>query len=159
MPKALSTREKQTSYFTNPLSTTTLPAADLAERYEERLQKQQLIRVTGWTHPEMGLSKSNKPVEAAVTKELWKSLVNASPTARTWQTVRTRGGELLWVASYALRRARAMGHEAAAFQVCLPTDDEEVFTMLRIEYAPYVAGRGSELVVLGYPEDFLFSER
>jgi len=73
--------------------------------------------------------------------------------ARTWQTFRVRGGELLWVASYALRKARRLGVEAASFQAFLPTEgDEEDIKMLRVVCS---AGEDQKLVItLGYADEF-----
>jgi hypothetical protein len=102
----------------------------------------------------MGFGESRYRVQVAVTARLWKTIVCVSPMAKVWQTVVGRGNDVLWLASYALRKARQVGIERANFQCCLPTDDDfgtECIKPLRVQRS---LQDGRPVIVIGYVEEF-----
>jgi len=121
--------------------------------HEELLSNGVLVNVTAWVHREMGFDPRGYRVQVALSARLWRSVAAIPALARTWQTFRVRGGELLWVASYALRKARRLGLEASDFQAFLPTEgDEEDIKMLRVVCS---AGEDRKLVVtVGFADEF-----
>ena len=122
--------------------------------FEEGLSNGVLLNVTSWVRHEMGFGESRYRVEVAVTARLWKTIVRVSPLAKVWQTVVGRGNDVLWLASYALHKARQVGLEAANFECFLPTEDDfgtECIKQLRAERSTQ---NGRPVIVIGYVEEF-----
>lgn len=122
--------------------------------FEEALLNGLLVNVTSWVRHEMGFGENRYRVEVAVTARLWKTIVRVSPLAKVWQTVVGRGNDVLWLASYALHKARQAGLEAASFESFLPTEDDygtECIKQLRAERSN--EGRRST-VVIGFADEF-----
>ena len=122
--------------------------------FEEALANGLLVNVRSWVRHEMGFGKNRYVVQVAVTARLWKTVVCISPLAKRWQTVVGRGNDVLWLASYALLKARQVGRNAAAFQCFLPTEDDwgaECIKPLRVERREE---NGKPVVVIGYAEEF-----
>ncbi|MCO6042677.1 hypothetical protein NG895_02045 [Aeoliella sp. ICT_H6.2] len=122
-----------------------------ADAYRQLADQGELVNVTSWVRAEMGFSQSTGRVNAMLTADLWRVLVRISPWAKRWQTVTSRGRDILWMASYALQQARTSGRNAYTFQAFLPTDDqEEAFCTLRVEYSTCESGR--PVVLIGFAE-------
>src|SRR5262245_37796083 len=122
--------------------------------FEEALANGMLVNVTSWVRHEMGFGESRYRVEVAVTARLWKTIVRVSPLAKVWQTVVGRGNDVLWLASYALHKARQVGMETANFQCFLPTEDDwgtECIKQLRVQRT---RESGKAVIVVGYVEEF-----
>jgi hypothetical protein len=83
--------------------------------------------------------------------------VRISPLAKVWQTVVGRGNDVLWLASYALHKARQVGLEVASFDSFLPTEDDygtECIKHLRVERSMQ---EGKSIIVIGYDDEFATS--
>ena len=122
--------------------------------FEEALSNGLLVTVTSWVRHEMGFAENRYRVEVAVTARVWKTIVCVSPLAKVWQTVVGRGNDMLWLASYALHKARQVGLEAANFECFLPTEDDfgtECIKQLRAERRTQ---DGRPVIVIGYVEEF-----
>ncbi|QDU57534.1 hypothetical protein [Aeoliella mucimassa] len=122
--------------------------------FEEALANGLLVNVTSWVRHEMGFGTSRYNVKIAVTARLWKTIVRISPLAKVWQTVVGRGNDVLWLAAYAMHRARQVGEDAANFQCFLPTEDDwgsECVKPLRVELCDE---QGKAAIVIGYVEEF-----
>ena len=122
--------------------------------FEEALANGLLVNVTSWVCHEMGFGPSRYSVQVAVTASLWKTIVRISPLAKVWQTVVGRGNDVLWLAAYAMHRARQVGGDAANFQCFLPTEDDwgsECVKPLRVEAREE---NGKPRIVIGYVEEF-----
>jgi hypothetical protein len=122
--------------------------------FEEALANGLLLNVTSWVRHEMGFGTNRYVVQVAVTARLWKTIVRISPLAKVWQTVVGRGNDVLWLASYAMHKARQVGSDSANFQCFLPTDDDwgtECIKPLRIERREE---NGKPVVVIGFAEEF-----
>lgn len=122
--------------------------------FEEALANGTLLNVTSWVRHEMGFGENRYRVEVAVTARLWKTIVRVSPLAKVWQTVVGRGNDVLWLASYALHKARQLGMEQANFQCFLPTDDDwgaECIKPLRVQRS---LRDGRSVIVIGFVEEF-----
>lgn len=102
---------------------------------EEMLQDGLLVKVTAWVVPEMGLGTNGVRVNAAITAKLWRTIVSVPTFCQSWQSIRGRGYEVMWIAAWALRLARERGVDLARFCVFLPTadDDEMAEKALRVE--------------------------
>lgn len=114
-----------------------------------------LINVTAWIHREMGLGKKDcrLRVHAAVSAKLWRALHEIPSEIRFFQTVRGRGHDVLWIASWALRKAEKAGQDYLLFQAVLPTDENDAdCKTLRVESA--VDEEGRRHVTVGFPEEF-----
>lgn len=123
--------------------------------YEHLLDSGCLMNVTAWVVPEMsfGERKRSWRVQAAVTAKLWRTLHQIPPQVRFFQTVRSRGHDVLWIAGWALLQARHAGLDCVYFQVVLPTNErEEDCKTLKIEYQVGRDGRGR--VTIGFPDEF-----
>ena len=121
--------------------------------FEEALANGLLVNVTSWVRHEMGFGESRYVVQVAVTARLWKTIVCISPLAKVWQSVVGRGNDVLWLASYALHKARQVGDASANFQCFLPTEDDwgtECIKRLRAERREE---NGRPVVVIGYAEE------
>lgn len=121
--------------------------------FEEALANGVLVNVTSWVRHEMGFGESRYRAEVAVSARLWKTIVRVSPLAKVWQTVVGRGNDVLWLASYALHKARQVGLEAAHFECFLPTEDDfgtECIKQLRAERSMQ---DGRSRIVIGYAEE------
>ena len=122
--------------------------------FEEALANGLLVNVTSWVRHEMGFGTSRYSVQVAVTARLWKTIVRISPLAKVWQTVVGRGNDVLWLAAYAMHRARQVGGDTANFQCFLPTEDDwgsECVKPLRVEAREE---NGKPRIVIGYVEEF-----
>ncbi|MEX2309830.1 MAG: hypothetical protein WD738_19825 [Pirellulales bacterium] len=122
--------------------------------FEEALSNGTLVNVTSWVRHEMGFGESRYRVQVAVTARLWKTIVCVSPMAKVWQTVVGRGNDVLWLASYALHKARQVGMQTANFQCFLPTEDDwgtECIKPLRVQRSLH---DGRPVIVIGYVEEF-----
>ena len=122
--------------------------------YEEALESGVLVKVTAWAVPEMGFAGDGRfRVQVAVTAQAFRAVSEIPPLAAVWQTTRGRGHDLLWVASYALRKARKLGREVSTFQAFVPTtDDEEDVKAFRVESG--VREDSRPIVVVGTAEEF-----
>ena len=112
-----------------------------------------LLNVSSWVRHEMNFGKHRYSVEVAVTARLWKTIVRIAPLAKAWQTVVGRGNDVLWLASYALQKAREVGLETAKFQCFLPSDDDlsdECVKLLRVDCREE---NGKRIVVIGHVEE------
>lgn len=121
--------------------------------FEEALASGVLLNVTSWVRHEMGFGESRYSVQVAITARLWKTIVRIAPLAKRWQTVASRGNDVLWLASYALQKARLIGDEVANFQCFLPCDDDwgtECIKHLRAERSQH--GKKG-VVVIGFAEE------
>ena len=113
------------------------------------------MNVTSWVRQEMGFGPNRYCVQVAVTARLWKTIVRISPLAKRWQTVVSRGNDVLWLSAYAWQRARQVHRDAANFQCFLPTDDDwgsECLKPLRVEHRQE---KGKRVVVIGFAEEFV----
>lgn len=122
--------------------------------FEEGIASGLLLNVSSWVRNEMNFGKNRYSVEVAVTARLWKTIVRISPLAKRWQTVVSRGNDALWLASYALHKARQVGQETANFQCFLPTEDDwgdECVKLLRVQWS---VQDDRPVIVIGYVEEF-----
>lgn len=123
--------------------------------YEQLLGSGCLVNVTAWVRPEMhfGEGEMRYRVDAAVTAKLWRTLHQIPGDVRFFQTVRSRGHDVVWISSWALSQARKAGLDCVFFQVVLPTsENEEDCKTLKVRY---VIGRdGRPRVTIGFPEEF-----
>ena len=122
--------------------------------FEEGLSNGVLLNVTSWVRHEMGFGESRYRVEVAVTARLWKTIVRVSPLAKVWQTVVGRCNDVLWLASYALHKARQVGLEAANFDCFLPTEDDFGAECIKQLRAQRSTQDGRPVIVIGYVEEF-----
>jgi hypothetical protein len=122
--------------------------------FEEALSNGVLVNVTSWVRHEMGFAESRYRVEVAITARLWKTIVRVSPLAKVWQTVVGRGNDVLWLASYALQKARQAGLEAANFQSFLPSEDDYGTECVKHLRAERTEDAGRWVVVIGFIEEF-----
>ncbi len=123
--------------------------------FDEGLTRGLLMNVTSWVQHEMGYGKNRYCVQVAVTTQLWRTIVRISPLAKRWQTVVSRGNDVLWLGSYALQRAQQVTKDRENFQCFLPTDDDwgtECIKQLRIERRQE---KGKRVVVIGFTEEFV----
>ncbi len=123
--------------------------------FAEAIAGGQLLNVTSWVHHEMGFGPNRYCVPVALTARLWKVIVRISPLAKRWQTVVSRGNDVLWLSAYALQRAQQIHRDAANFQCFLPTDDDwgiECIKPLRVERRQE---KGKRVVVIGFREEFV----
>ena len=135
----------------NSLKEATIGTEVYNDTYRELADQGRLVNVTNWVQPEMTFCKKGGRVQLMLTAELWRLLVSISPWARRWQTIRSRGNELLWLASFALRQARSQGRHAYTFQAFLPTeDDSDGYQTLRVEYSTNHSGR--PVILIGFAE-------
>ena len=122
--------------------------------FEEGIASGVLLNVSSWVRNEINFARNRYSGEVAVTARLWKTIVRISPLAKAWQTVVGRGNDVLWLASYALHKARQVGLEAANFQCFLPTEDDwgtECVKLLRVQCS---LQDGKPVIVIGYVEEF-----
>ena len=125
------------------------------QTFEEALSNGTLVNVTSWVRHEMGFGESRYRVEVAVTARLWKTIVCVSPLAKVWQSVVGRGNDVLWLASYALHKARQIGSETANFQCCLPTEDDwgtDCIKPLRVQRSRHDE---RPVIVIGYVDELV----
>ena len=130
---------------------------DYASEYSfaEAVAQGHLLNVTSWVRHEMGFGPNRYRVQVALTAPLWKTIVRISPLAKRWQTVVSRGNDVLWLSAYALQRAQQVHRDAANFQCFLPTDDDwgtECIKPLRVERRQE---KGKPVVVIGFVEEFV----
>ena len=92
---------------------------------ETMLDSGVLVRITAWVSSDMKLGPSGVRVHAAITARLWRTVVSIPAFCKSWQSVRGRGNEILWIAAWALRRARERGVDSARFRVFLPAADND----------------------------------
>jgi hypothetical protein len=112
-----------------------------------------LLNVTSWVRHEMGFGPNRYGVQVALTARLWKTIVRISPLAKRWQTVVSRGNDVMWLSAYALQRAQQIHRDAANFQCFLPTDDDwgtECIKQLRVVRRKE---KGKRVVVIGFAEE------
>jgi hypothetical protein len=121
--------------------------------FEEALSNGVLVNVTSWVRHEMGFGENRYRVEVAVTARLWKTIVRVSPLAKVWQTVVGRGNDVLWLASYALHKARQVGLETASFECFLPTEDDFGTECIKQLRAMRSTQDGRPKVVIGYDDE------
>ena len=122
--------------------------------FDDGIDSGVLLNVSSWVRNEMNFGRNRYSVEVAVTARLWKTIVRISPLAKRWQTVVSRGNDALWLASYALHKARQVGMETANFQCFLPTEDDwgdECVKLLRVQCS---LQEGRSVIVIGYVEEF-----
>ena len=122
--------------------------------FDEGIASGVLLNVSSWVRNEMNFGRNRYSVEVAVTARLWKTIVRISPLAKRWQTVVGRANDVLWLASYALHKARQVGQDTANFQCFLPTEDDwgtECIKLLRIRCS---FQEGRSVIVIGYVEEF-----
>lgn len=122
--------------------------------FEEALLNGVLVNVTSWVRHEMGFGENRYRVEVAVTARLWKTIVRVSPLAKVWQTVVGRGNDVLWLASYALHKARQVGLEAASFECFLPTEDDFGTECIKQLHAERSTQDERPKIVIGYLDEF-----
>jgi hypothetical protein len=123
--------------------------------FDEALSNGVLVNVTSWVRHEMGFGENRYRVEVAVSARLWKTIVRVSPLAKVWQTVVGRGNDVLWLASYALHRARQVGLEAATFECFLPTEDDFGTECVKHLRAERFRQDGRPVIVIGYAEEIV----
>ena len=123
---------------------------------ERMLDRGALVRVTAWVSPEMELGPSGVRVHAVITARLWRTVVSIPAFCKSWQSVRGRGNDILWIAAWALRRARERGSDFARFCVFLPIadDDDAPGKPLRIEA---VKRKDRHWIVISLCEEFSLS--
>lgn len=122
--------------------------------FDYALENGLLVNVTSWVKKEMGFAPHRYRIQVAVTARLWRDIVTISPVAKKWQSVTGRGNDLLWLAAYALEKARRVGDFECRFRCFLPTADswdEECYPKL---YAKRGKDNGRLHVVIGYAEEF-----
>ncbi len=126
--------------------------ADTAEvpRFVTRISPDTDSSDTGTWVPHSGAG-----AQVAVTANLWRTIVRISPLAKVWQTVVGRGNDVLWLASYALRKASQVGDQSATYQCFLPTDDDWGTESVKPLFASRCAGNGKQVVVIGYADEFI----
>ena len=83
-----------------------LPPVESTYSFEELVDNGALIKVTSWATRQMGFTGGALRVDVAVTVRLWRVLHKIPPELTFFQTVRGRGHDVLWLAGWALRRAR-----------------------------------------------------
>lgn len=121
---------------------------------EQALTNGVLVKVTSWVVPEMGFHPLGVRVHVAVTARLWKTIATVSPRVVRFQTVRGRGDDVLWLAAYALRKARQAGQEAATFDAFLPTPQDAGAEGIKTLRAAWCEDNKKRWVAIGYPEEW-----
>jgi hypothetical protein len=139
---------------TAELADATFPEyVDGSYSFEELTAEGVLIKVTSWVTREMGFAEDRYRIHVAMTVKLWKVLHRIPKELSFFQTVRGRGHDVLWLAGWALRRARRHGMEQVKYLVALPThEDEEDAKLLHARYGQ--SADGTRHVVIGLPEEF-----
>ena len=122
--------------------------------FEHALENGLVVNVTSWVQREMGFGPTRYRIQVAVTAQLWKSIVTIAPMAKVWQTVTGRGNDVLWLAAYAMQKAKRYGAESARFQCFLPTDDDWGTQAIKPLYVREGEENGKPHIVIGYVEDF-----
>lgn len=121
--------------------------------FEELTAEGVLIKVTSWVTREMGFVDGRYRVQVAMTARLWSLLHRFPEELSFFQTVRGRGHDVLWLAAWALRRARRHGMEQVKYLACLPTGEvEEDAKLLHATVGHSEDGRSH--VIIGLPEEF-----
>lgn len=145
--------------FQSKAPTTELADASFQEHvegsysFEELTGEGVLIRVTSWVTREMGFAEGRYRVQVAMTVKLWAVLHRIPKELTFFQTVRGRGHDVLWLAGWALSRARRDGMDQVKYLVALPTDEqEEDAKLLHAQYGQ--SADGTPHVVIGLPEEF-----
>lgn len=121
--------------------------------FEEALDNGLLVNVTSWVRHEMGFGTNRYVVQVAITARLWRTVVCISPLAKVWQTVVGRGADVLWLASYALKKARQVGNDNANFDCFLPTEDDWGTECVKRLRAECLSHKGKPVIVIGYAEE------
>lgn len=142
----------------HPNANTELDAVEFAPletnySFEELIDNGTLIKVTSWVTREMGFADGRYRIQVAMTVKLWAVLHRIPKELTFFQTVRGRGHDVLWLAGWALRRARGLGIDQVRYLVALPTgEDEEDAKLLHAGVGMSDTGRPH--VVIGLPEEF-----
>ena len=121
---------------------------------EEALSNGAVVKVSSWVIPEMGFHPEGRRVHVVVTVRVWKTITTISPAVLKLQTVRGRGDDMLWLAAYALRKARKAGLDAAVFDTFLPTPDDEGTDAIKTLRVGWSEGDNRRWVTIGYPEEW-----
>lgn len=122
--------------------------------FEYALENGLLVNVTSWVVHEMGFGPNRYRVQVAVTAKLWRTIVTIAPLAKAFHTVTGRGNDVLWLAAYALEKARRIGANAARFRCFLPTDDDWGDECMKPLYAKRGQEKDRPHVVIGFAEEF-----
>lgn len=136
------------------LSQLSFPEVSSEYSFEQALENGLIVNVTSWVQREMGFGPTRYRVQVAVTARLWRAIVSIAPLAKAWQTVTGRGNDVLWLAAYALQKAKRYGSESARFDCFLPTEDDWGTDCIKPLYIRTGEEKGKPWVVIGYPEDF-----
>lgn len=130
-----------------------LRVSETSYSFEDMLADGSLIKVTSWVTREMGFAEGRYRIHVAMTVRLWEVLHRIPKELTFFHTIRGRGHDVLWLAGWALRRARRQGLEQVRYLVALPTDEnEEDAKLLHAELGK--SGDGRSHVVVGLPEEF-----
>ena len=121
--------------------------------YRELVTRGVVVDVTRWLQTEMGFAEYHFQVDVAVTAKLWKTIVTISPVSKAWQTMESRGCDLLLLAFHSLQHARLVGQSHALFSCFLPTDDDADDFVHRLRAERSVDG-GHRAIVIGFADEF-----
>ena len=122
--------------------------------FEQQLESGLIVNVTSWVQREMGFGEGRFRVRVAVTARLWRTIVTIAPLAKSFHTVTGRGNDVLWLAAYALQKARRHEADSARFQCFLPTEDDWGDDCIKPLYVRRGEERDKPYVVIGYAEEF-----
>ncbi len=136
------------------LSTESFSSVPSDYSFQHALDNGLVVIVTSWVQREMGFGPTRYRIQVAVTAQLWKSIVTIAPLAKSFQTVTGRGNDVLWLAAYAMQKAKRFGAETARFQCFLPTEDDWGTGCIKPLYVKEGEEDGKPHVVIGYAEEF-----
>lgn len=134
--------------------TATLSPCVAEHTLEEALSNGLVVKASSWVIPEMGFHPEGRRLHVVLTVRVWKTVATLSPAMLKYQTIRGRGDDVLWLAAYALRKAKQTAQEGATFDVFLPTPDDhgvDAIKTLRVGWSEDVQRRW---VTIGYPEEW-----
>lgn len=135
-----------------------LPPVESTYSFEELVDNGAVIKVTSWASRQMGFTGGRLRVDVAVTVRLWRVLHKIPPELTFFQTVRGRGHDVLWLAGWALRRARRHGIDQVKYLAALPTsEDDDDAKLLCAQCGATESGRPYALI--GLAEEFPLAVR
>ena len=121
----------------------------------QMLDSGRLINVSSWVQREMAFTDEydRLRVHAAITVTLFNTLTKIPTFIQSFQTVRGRGHNLLWLAAWAIRKARLLNHDFAVFPLVLPTAiDADDLKVVRVEIV--IEDDGRPHLTMGFAEEF-----
>lgn len=136
------------------LSRSTLARSVSEYSLEQALANGVVVKVSSWVIPEMGFHPQGFRVHVVVTARLWKTIATVSPVVERYQTVRGRGDDVMWLAAYALRKAREVGQEAATFDAFIPTVGDEDVEGIKSLRVGWCEDGDKRWVMIGFPEEW-----